>query len=100
VATSAITKRRWLQAGQARHHLIDPRTLQPAETDWLSVTVLAPHAAVAEVFAKALLIAGSRQAARLLEQRADLAFIAVDADGRLWGSAEAKELLNVGLQRV
>ncbi len=100
VATSAVTKRRWVQAGLARHHLIDPRTRQPAETDWLSVTVLAPRAAVAEVFAKALLIAGSRQAPEIATQRGDLAYIAVDADGGLWGSAAAKELLNAQLERV
>ena len=39
VATSSIMKRRWQQGKLVRHHLIDPRSGQPAETDWLSVTV-------------------------------------------------------------
>ena len=97
VATSSITKRRWQQGGVARHHLIDPRTGLPAETDWLSVTVIAPHAAEAEVFAKTLLIAGSRAAARIAARRRDLAFIAVNGDGQLWGGQNAKEFIDVGI---
>ena len=98
VATSSIMKRRWQQGDRVQHHLIDPRTSQPAETDWLSVTVMTPHAATAEVFAKALLIAGSRQADRIAAKRNDLAFIAVDHTGQLWGSAHAKEFLDVATQ--
>ena len=98
VATSSITKRRWIQDQQTRHHLIDPRSGQPAETDWLSVTVIAPCATTAEVFAKALLIAGSREAERIAAQRPDLVYIAVDGTGQLWGSNNAKEFLDVALE--
>jgi thiamine biosynthesis lipoprotein len=100
VATSSIATRRWVQAGTARHHLIDPRTGLPAETDWLTVTVLTPHATTAEVFAKALLIGGSRDATRIAAARPDLAFIAIDGSGRLWGSANAEEFLDVGMERI
>ncbi len=61
VATSTVTKRRWKQGNKEQHHLIDPRTQQPAETDWLSVTVVADHAAKAEVYAKSLLIGGPQE---------------------------------------
>ncbi len=96
VVTSAITRRRWQQAGKTRHHLIDPRTQQPAETDWLSVTVIAAHATQAEVYAKSLLIVGSRQATQIAE-RADpkLEFIAVDGQKKLWGSKQSREVLDV-----
>ncbi len=97
VATSSITKRRWQMGAQWQHHLIDPRHSAPAETDWLCVTALAPHAATAEVFAKALLIAGSAQAHALAAPRDDLVFIAVDRAGKLWGSPRAKEFVHVGL---
>ena len=52
VATSSVTGRRWQQGSRTMHHLIDPRTQQPARTDWLSVTVVAPDIITAEVFAK------------------------------------------------
>jgi thiamine biosynthesis lipoprotein len=93
VATSAVTRRRWMQGTQARHHIIDPRTLLPAETDWLSMTVIAPHAAAAEAFAKALLIAGSAQAARLADRYPQVTFIGVRNDGALWGSSHSQEYL-------
>ncbi|MSP14733.1 MAG: FAD:protein FMN transferase [Chloroflexi bacterium] len=32
LATSTTTRRRWLQGGQTRHHLIDPRSGSPADT--------------------------------------------------------------------
>ncbi len=94
VATSSIAKRSWKQAGKARHHLIDPRTGEPASTDWLSVTVFAPRAVVAEVYAKALLIGGEGLAAHLFSKRIDIAYLAVDPQGRLVGSSNSKEFLN------
>lgn len=95
VATSSILRRRWRQGDAIRHHLIDPRRRAAAETDWLCVTVIAPHAAVAEVYAKALLIAGPGSAPSLAERRDDIAYIAVDTDSQLWGSNNAKGYLDV-----
>ena len=89
VATSSVARRRWMRGERPMHHLIDPRTREPAETDWLSVTVMAPAAATAEVFAKALLIAGSRDAVQIAARRMDVAYIAVDAEGQLWASPGA-----------
>ena len=100
VATSSVTKRRWQQGNRVQHHLIDPRRGEPAETDWLSVTVIAPHATTAEVFAKSILIAGSREAEPIAARRDDIVFIAVDGEGKLWGSSYAKEYLDVGLEHV
>lgn len=98
VATSSVTKRRWQQDGHAMHHLIDPRSGLPTESAWLSVTVITPHATTAEVFAKSLLIAGPGEAEKLAARRNDVAFIAVDGEGKLWGSGNAREYLNVGFE--
>ena len=95
VATSSIAKRSWLQGERVRHHLIDPRTGEPAETDWLSVTVFAKQAATAEVYAKVLLIAGSSQAPDFISRNGELRFVAVDRQGNLWGSPDSKELFDV-----
>jgi thiamine biosynthesis lipoprotein len=95
IATSTITRRRWRQGGQTRHHLIDPRTLKPAETEWLSVTVVATHAAEAEAYAKSLLIGGSHEANRISELNKDLEFIVIDRQSKLWGSKHSRELLYV-----
>ena len=58
LATSTMTKRRWKKHGQLMHHLIDPRTGQPAKTDALSVTVIAERTVLADVYAKVILILG------------------------------------------
>ena len=45
-----------------QHHIIDPRTVQAAQTDVVSVSVWASNAWQAEMWAKRLLIVGSEQA--------------------------------------
>jgi thiamine biosynthesis lipoprotein len=83
IVTSSVAKRSWRQAGVLRHHLIDPRTGEPAATDWTSVTVVAPRIAIAEVYAKAILIGGPSQADRLASQRPGISYYAVTRDGAL-----------------
>ncbi len=92
VATSAVTKRVWKQGEKLRHHLIDPRTGEPAQTAWLSVTVVAPHAWEAEVFAKALLIGGPRESDEMMRRfGTQFSYLAVDRDRRIWGSQTTLE---------
>ncbi len=95
IATSSVVKRAWKQGGVSRHHLIDPRTGQPANTAWLSVTVLAPQAAEAETFAKAFLIAGETEAQQLAERNPQLTVLAVDKDGNLVSLVQPREGLHV-----
>lgn len=63
VATSTTMRRRWLtQDGKIAHHLIDPRTGRPSQSDLASVTVVARSTVEAEVQAKVLLLLGRRAA--------------------------------------
>ncbi len=82
VATSGRDYRRWQQGGRWQHHIIDPRTNQPARTDLLSVTVVAPTVAQAEVAARVVLILGSNAGLSWLEARSPLAALLVREDGR------------------
>lgn len=81
VATSGRDYRRWRQGDVERHHIIDPRTGAPAETDLLSVTVVAASVAEAEIAAKAALILGSAAGLSWLEARPWLAGLLVRDDG-------------------
>jgi FAD:protein FMN transferase len=63
LATSGRDRRRWRRNGREAHHLIDPRTGAPSESDLLRVTVVAADAVAAEVLAKALFLAGAERAA-------------------------------------
>lgn len=62
LATSSIAKRSW---APGRHHVIDPRTGAPAETDLLQATVWAPTCTRAEILATHALLQGSGVAASL-----------------------------------
>jgi thiamine biosynthesis lipoprotein len=58
VATSGRDFRRWKTRSGWAHHLIDPKSGRPAETDVLSATVVADTAARADVAAKVVLLLG------------------------------------------
>ena len=68
VATSGIAHRHWRQGNTLRHHLLDPRTGLPAQSDLWSVTVVADRCEQAEVAAKVAFILGSRQGTDFLKQ--------------------------------
>jgi thiamine biosynthesis lipoprotein len=95
VATSSVAKRQWRHNGRLQHHLIDPRTGEPAQTEWLSVTVWADSAVQAEVYAKALLIAGAEMAAELFTNQTNQAYLAVDKQGWVKGSQNYHEVFHV-----
>jgi thiamine biosynthesis lipoprotein len=96
VATSAVTKRIWKQGEKQRHHLIDPRTGEPAVTDWLSVTVIAAHTYEAEVFAKALLIGGPQESDGIVNKNGNrFSWLAVDQYRKITGTQNILEYSHV-----
>jgi thiamine biosynthesis lipoprotein len=81
LATSGRDRRRWRRNGRELHHLIDPFTGAPAETDLLRVTVVAADAVEAEVWAKTLFLAGEDQAVGEADALG-LPTVLITADGR------------------
>jgi FAD:protein FMN transferase len=69
IATSGVIKRRGVVGGIKWHHIIDPRTGEPAETDIVSVTVIAPTAEQADIYAKTVLLLGSKEGLEFVENR-------------------------------
>jgi thiamine biosynthesis lipoprotein len=86
MATSGIARRHWQQGARQRHHLLDPRTGEPAQTGLWSVTVVADRCEQAEVAAKVAFILGVEQGADFLHNhriagllvREDGTWVAVD----------------------
>lgn len=93
LATSGKDRRRWRRNGVFQHHIIDPFTNQPAETDLLTVTVVAPTVMEAEASAKAAFILGSRAGMEWIEAHPDLAALFVLDNGRLLYSRMLEEFL-------
>ncbi len=83
VATSTTMRRRWKRDGRWLHHIIDPRTGDPAATDLAQVTVVASTAAAADVYAKTALILGSEDGLRWLAERSLAALLITDRGGLL-----------------
>ncbi len=93
VATSGTSVHRWEDGGRPRHHLLDPRTRRPAETDIVQATVIASSAREAEVLAKSALIAGSDAGFDRLEQSAARGALLLVASGETIAIPRTLELL-------
>jgi thiamine biosynthesis lipoprotein len=93
VATSGTDYRRWKQDGVLKHHIIDPRTGKPVETDILSATVIAPNVMEAEMATKVVLISGSQTGMEWLEANPTYAGMVVLENGdRLYSQQIEKYL--------
>ncbi|MBI5951764.1 MAG: FAD:protein FMN transferase [Chloroflexi bacterium] len=93
VATSGRDRRRWSQNGIPRHHIIDPYTGQPAETDVMTATIVAPTVMEAEAAAKAVLILGGEEGMKWIESDPTLAGIIVLENGHTYYSQRMNKYL-------
>jgi len=93
VATSGKDRRRWMQGAFLNHHIIDPRTGQPAVTDILTATVIAPTVMEAEAAAKSVFLLGSGAGLEWLEADSGLAGLLVLDNGQVIASRRAEEYL-------
>ena len=61
IATSNIIKRSWVgPAGKRVHHIIDPRTGHPVQSDLIQATVLTRDLTLSEQYTKVLLVLGAQ----------------------------------------
>ena len=58
LATSSTSARRWQRGGDLMHHILDPRTGRPADSDWRTVSVAAGSALDANIASTASIIRG------------------------------------------
>ena len=78
-ATSSTALRTWRSDGELRHHIIDPRTMRPAEVVWQQVTVAGSTVLQANSASTAAIILGD-DAPNWLTERG-LPALLVDVDG-------------------
>lgn len=93
VATSGRDYRRWQRNGVWQHHILDPRSGQPAQTDVLSATVVAPKMLSAECAAKVMMILGSRAGMQWIEAQPNLAALVVLENGEILRSQRLNQYL-------
>ena len=81
LATSSRVRRAWRQGDLERHHILDPRTGEPARSGVREATVAAMTCAQAEAAAKAVFVLGPTLAGELVARNGLAARIATE-DGR------------------
>jgi len=60
LATSSVLGRAWRRGGAQLHHIVDPRTGEPARSCWRTVTVAAATCVAANVASTAAIVRGER----------------------------------------
>lgn len=81
VVTSGIYERAFERDGTLYHHILDPRTGSPAQTDLLSATVIARSSLDADGFTTALIIMGADRALAFVEADPALEAVLVTNEG-------------------
>lgn len=87
VMTSSVYRRRWQRANRPVHHIIDPRSGSPAQSDVATATVIAADAAYAEAGAKVAVILGVHDGLAWLSARGLPALI-IDHAGTVHANPE------------
>jgi thiamine biosynthesis lipoprotein ApbE len=78
LATSSTTARRWERGGDVLHHILDPRTARPADSQWRTVSVAAASALDANIASTASIIRGARAPRWLAELGLPARLVGVD----------------------
>jgi len=99
IATSSTVKRSWKDKnGQTHHHILDPRTHESSQSDLIQVSVIAPDLAVAEVYAKCMIILGWEKGIEwVLEKRKDLGIVGVKNDHSIVTGGAIRDYSSEGL---
>jgi thiamine biosynthesis lipoprotein len=93
-STSGDYERAFVKDGVRYHHILDPRTAQPARAT-RSVTIMAKDAFTADAWSKVLFILGAKQAMALVEKLPDFDAVFVDADNHVIMSSGLKDRVKV-----
>lgn len=65
------------------HHIIDPKTGYPAQSDLASVTVIGEDGAVCDALSTAAFVMGKEKALAFLSRRAELSYVLIPNDGEM-----------------
>jgi len=94
ISTAGDYERFFERDGVRYHHILDPRTLQPARS-CQSVTVIAREGVWADGLDTGIFVLGPERGMELVEQLPDVEAIIVDAEGRLLVSSGLKQRIRL-----
>lgn len=94
VVTSSIYERCFTdEHGNIHHHIVDPRTGHPSNSDLASATVVSKRSIDGDGFSTALLIMGSHWAKNYAEGHPDLEAVFITRDGRIETTSGIREAM-------
>lgn len=91
VVTSGAYERYFEKDGKTYHHILDPKTCCPAQSDLASVTVIGEDGGLCDALSTALFVMGSEKALAFLSEREDLLYVLALEDGEIIMSEAIKE---------
>jgi thiamine biosynthesis lipoprotein len=94
ISTAGDYERFFERDGVRYHHILDPRTLQPAR-GCQSVTVIAREGVWADGLDTGIFVMGAERGMELVEQLPDVEAIIVDAEGRMLVSSGLKQRIRL-----
>lgn len=86
VVTSGVYERAFTSNGKAYHHIIDPRTGFPAESDVISATVISRTSLEGDGYSTSLILMGVEGALQFAEQHPEIDIVLVDVRGRVFAT--------------
>ena len=84
VVTSGAYERYFEYGGKTYHHIIDPATGYPADSDLLSVSVIGAEGTVCDCLSTALFVAGKEKAIELIKEFDSYEFILITEDNEIF----------------
>lgn len=92
IVTSGGYERYFEYLGEEYHHIIDPVTGYPAESDLLSVTVIGRDGVACDYLSTALFIAGRKKAVEFAKKNNDFDFIFITENNKMFVTDGVKSL--------
>lgn len=86
MATTGAYERYFVEDGVTYHHVLDPKTGWPAQSDWLSVSVLCADGTLADYLSTTFFVLPKEKLLSCLD-REDFLLVAVDREGQVYCSA-------------
>lgn len=95
VVTSGTYERYFVKDGVLYHHILDPKTGYPAESDLASVTIVSPESIVADAVSTSVFLIGWEAGKELIEALPNVEGVLVDKNRSVWVSSGLRDKFEI-----